>query len=204
MLKTAASVIKAFMLLLALSLNCVILDSTAYGQNNSVSGGLGLSDATWKELFGSPAPFERDAWSYQGGRYYTRSWARKGAPAGRNFTGYSPDDNYVKHIEIVWGRNKAVAPNKAWLAVRERLPSDSIVITKYRRFGSKAVEYYSSPFLAGRLYPAMAGDNFCVTPWGYGVGKFKVEYYFARGRVMRAMIDVGEPYETSLDICRGN
>ena len=203
MLQTESSVMKTLILLLILSL-IFIGYSAAFGQDKSVSGGLGLSDAQWRESFGMPVSFGHDGWSYQDGRYYTRSWARKNAPGGRNYTGYSPSDYYVKYIEIVWPRNRTASLKQAKNAVREILPSDSRVVAKYRRIGSKAVVLYSSQFLASRLYPGMAGDNDCITPWGYGVGKFKVEYYFVQGRVVQAVIDVGEPHETSLDICRGN
>jgi hypothetical protein len=195
---------KVFIFLLALTLGFIVAGSTAHGQNSQLSGGLGLSDAERKELFGSPTPFARDAWSYRGGRYYTRSWYRRSAPAGRDYPGYLADNYYVKYIEIVWGRNNLVLSTQARTEIKERLPIDARVITKYRKRGSRAAEYYSSEYLATRLFPAMAGDNFCVTPWGYGVGKIKVEYYFDNGRVWRAVIDIGEPHEVPLNVCRGN
>jgi hypothetical protein len=195
---------KVFMSLLTLTLCFIIAGSTAHGQSQQLSGGLGLSDAEWKELFGNPIPFARDAWSYRGGRYYTRSWYRRGAPAGRDYPGYLADNYYVKYIKIVWGHNNPVSSTQARNEIKERLSIDARVSTKYRKRRSKAAEYYSSGYLATRLFPAMAGDNYCVTPWGYGVGKFKVEYYFDNGRVWRAVIDIGEPHEVPLNVCRGN
>lgn len=186
---------KVPILLFALTLCFIVADSTAHGQNRPGSGGLGLSDAEWKELFGDPTPSARDAWSYRSGRYYTRSWYRRGAPAGRDYPGYVADNYYVKYIEVVWGRDNPVSFTQARAEIKARLPVDAKVITKYRRRGSRAAEYYSSEYLATRLFPAKAGDNYCVTPWGYGVGKFKVEYYFDKGRVWRAVVDIGEPHE---------
>jgi hypothetical protein len=195
---------KVFIFLLTLALGFIIADSTAHGQNRQLSGGLGLSDAEWKELFGNPTPFARDAWSYRSGRYYTRSWYRKDAPAGRDYPGYIADNYYVKYIEVIWGHNSPASSAQARAEINARLPIDAKVISKYRRRGAKAAGYYSSEYLAARLFPGMAGDNYCVTPWGYGVGKFRVEYYFAKGRVWRAVIDIGEPHEVPLDVCRGN
>ena len=195
---------KVFMSLLTLTLCFIIAGSTAHGQNQQLSGGLGLSDAEWKELFGNPTPVARDAWSFRGGRYYTRSWYRRGAPAGRDYPGYIADNYYVKYVEVVWGRNSPASSAHARAEIKARLPVDARVISEYRKRGAKAAEYYSSEYLTTRLFPGMAGDSYCVTPWGYGVGEFKVEYYFVKGRVWRAVIDIGEPHEAPLDVCRGN
>jgi hypothetical protein len=195
---------KVLIFLLTFTLSFILAGSTAYGQRRHVSGGLGLSDADWKEHFGNPTPFARDAWSYRGGRYYTRSWARKDAPAGRDYPGYIADNYHVKYIGIVWGRNNPVSSTEARAEVKERLPTDARVVAKYRRRGPIAAEFYSSRYLATRLFPEMAGDNYCVTPWGYGVGKFKVEYYFVKGRVWQAIINIGEPHEAPLGVCRGD
>jgi hypothetical protein len=46
---------KVFISLLTLTLGFIVAGSTADGQNRQLSGGLGLSDAEWKDLFG-PRP----------------------------------------------------------------------------------------------------------------------------------------------------
>ena len=69
-------------------LTCAIITLAVSSQEHLPSGGLELSDANWKELLGAPISSGRDAWSYRDGHFYTRSWARKGAPRGRDWNGY--------------------------------------------------------------------------------------------------------------------
>ncbi|MFN2513685.1 MAG: hypothetical protein ABR568_19980 [Pyrinomonadaceae bacterium] len=162
-----------------------------------------MSDAYWKESFGPPTPIGRDVWSYRGGRFRTRSWARNDAPRGRDWNGYFEENYFVKQIEVVWAPKDRVSAARARVEIKKLMPTDSELISKSRRSGSMSHEYYLSQFLAERLSPGMAGDDYCVTPWGYGLGKIKVEYHFVRGRVSRALVDVGEPHQTSRDLCKG-
>jgi hypothetical protein len=179
------------------------LDPALRAQSQLPSGGLGLSDADWKDSFGPPMAFRRDAWSYRGGHLYTRSWARRDAPRGRDWNGYVESDYFVKEVKIVWPRKTGASFANARAETIKLLPLDAKPVSKSYRIGSMSFRYYSSEFLAARLFPGMAGDNYCVTPWGYGIGKFKVGYHFVRGRVSRVVVDVGEPHETSLDVCKG-
>jgi hypothetical protein len=192
---------KSLALILTL-LTCAVINPAVRSQERLPSGGLGLSDADWNELFGAPTSSGRDAWSYRDGHFYTRSWARKGAPRGRDWNGYVESDYVVKEIGILWGRKNRVSAAKARAEIRKLIPGDSKLVSKSRRTGARYREYYSSQFLAERLFPGMAGDDYCVTPWGYGVGKFKVEYYLVGGRVSRAVVDLGEPNQASKDLCK--
>jgi hypothetical protein len=183
-----------FLTFLCCALTSVVVAQTPYG--------LGLSDANWKESLGSPTPSGRDAWLYRNGHLYTRSWARKDAPRGRDWNGYVEENYLVKEIRILWRNNNHVTLPQARAEVTKLLPPDAKVISPVYRNGSRTYQFYSSKFLTTQLFPGMAGDTSCITPWGYGVGKFKVEYRWVRRRVSRVVIDVGEPHETSLDICK--
>ncbi len=188
--------------LLLLTLLVWMLPPVVVAQSGSPSYGLGLSDAAWKGSLGAPTPFGRDAWFYRNGHLYTRSWARKDAPRGRDWNGYVEDDYLVKEIRIVWGRKNRVSLAKARAEATSLLPRDAKLISPLHRKGLMTYGYYSSKLLATQLFPGMAGDTACITPWGYAVGKFRVEYHWVRRRVARALIDVGEPRETSLAVCK--
>jgi hypothetical protein len=168
------------------------------------SYGLGHSDAEWKYTLGKPTPSGRDEWVYRNGHLQTRSWARKDAPRGRDWNGYVEENYLVKEITILWSRKRPVSFATARGETAKLLPTDAKPISRFRRTRGKSYRYYSSSFLTTRLFPGLAGDDYCVTPWGYGVGKFKIEYWFARGRVWQVTIDVGEPHQTSLDTCKGS
>ena len=170
---------------------------------SSHSYGLGHSDADWKQSLGKPTPFGRDEWVYRNGHLHTRSWARKDVPRGRDWNGYVEENYLVKEIRILWGRTKRVSFTKARTETTKLLPPDAKPISRLYRTRGKQYRYYSSAFLATRLFPGLAGDDYCVTPWGYGVGKFKVAYWVARGRIWQVTVDVGEPHQTSLETCRG-
>ena len=192
---------KKIHLIVILSFLTFIVGIPVYAQVRLESRGLGASDADWKAGFGAPKPFERDVWIYQNGHYYTRAWYRKGAPSGRDWPGYFPENYYVKYIEIVWDRKKAVTWRGAKKEVRKLLPADSIAVSSVRS-GKNKSDFYTSNFLANRIFPLTAGMNDCVTPWGFGVGKFRVTYIATKGRVVKAIIDIGKPHETSPDVCK--
>jgi hypothetical protein len=167
---------------------------TAVLRDRDLTGGLGMTDAEWKELFGNPAPFGRDAWVYRNGRYITRSWAD-----------ISGDVNHhVKSIEIVWGNQNSARYEEARAEVKRFFPNDTKFVRKLTRGGMRGSELFSSVFLARRITPLMAGTRDCITPWGYRPGQFIVRYHFVKDRVSRAVLEIGEPHETELSACGRN
>src|SRR5204862_1412030 len=116
--------------------------------------------------------------------------------------GYVEENYLVKEIRILWRNKNHATLAQARAETNKLLRNDAKAISPFYRKGSRTYRFYSSKFLATQLFPGMAGDTSCITPWGYGVGKFRVEYRWVRRRVYQVVIDVGEPHETSLDVCK--
>jgi len=178
---------------LAIWLVCVVVAS---GQTKSPA--LGETDATWSSRLGKPLGFERDAWRFEKAQVYTRSWyTGPRERTGANYAGYSPSDYSVRYIEFVRvGLTQAEASSK----MREMLPRDCILLRR-RATRSGTQETYRSQWALGRIRPLLAGNQPCISPWGYGPGIIRVRYRRVRGGAVRVVADMGEPREVAIKEC---
>jgi hypothetical protein len=101
----------------------------------------------------------------------------------------------------VWGVKRAVVLQAARAELKKLTPEDSRLNRKSKPSNGSLVEYYYSESLKGR-FPALFGGKECISPWGYNLGIFRVQYKMRSNRVTQMLIDIGEPQETDATNCK--
>lgn len=159
---------------------------------------LGETDATWSSRLGKPIGFQRGVWRFEKAQIYTRSWyTGPREHTGANYAGHSPSDYSVRYIEFV---RVGLTEAEASSTMREMLPHDCILVHRRAAIIGRE-ETYRSRWLLGRIRPLLAGNEPCISPWGYGPGIIKVRYHRLRGGAVRVVADLGEPQEVPMKEC---